>query len=441
MTPARPPRVRGQRLLHATVLVCVFYSFKGLIGGAAYYWLGISGLSSRVNPIVAGVAVLLILTTFLNSRTRVSIEDLWLLGAGVLLFGLAILVGDYGYAPAVVLLLIVPTLLVNVRFADDRFVHQAVRVFFALTVLYIAVEHLILHAHLYGLVSEPVVSQEALRNFYTQLAFGGTVGDVIDVATSDSRFGVFDVENTRIRTSGFLGHPLQMPALIAMAATYFYVSWRCAPSARGLLWTLLASFTLFNALSTTSLLAFLATATLYEFLYRADIRKYVALGGFSAVLAVLISQVKALQYLYSRLFIYLETSEQLAFFPRPEWWSNPALLIVGRHAWSSRNEAGTTNDLFNIPSAFGVVLAAAIFVRLLRPAFQIRRIRSHDLAIYSYVVLTGVLCMAHSEAVITPNVFLLVTILNLKARDIVRQAEPVAARNGRPRLAATPRLT
>lgn len=440
MTLPRSRPVRSQWLLHATVLVCVFYSFKGLIGGAAYYWLGISGLSNRVNPATSGVTLLLILAAFLNRRTRLSTEDHWLLGAGLALFSLAILRGDYSYAAIVVLLLIVPTLLVNVRFADDRFVRRAVRVLFALTVLYIATEHVILHAHLYGIASEPIVSEDALSDFYGQLAFGGTEGEPITVATSDERFGVIEKEQRRIRTGGFLGHPLQMPVIIAMAATYFFIRWRRAPSVRGLLWMLLASFLLFNALSTTSLLAFLAAAALHEFLHRADVRRYVALGGLGVVLSILVTRITALQYLYSRFLLVLQNSDQMAFFPGPAWWSNPALLIVGRQAWSSRNAAWSENELLNVISAFGLVLGAAILIRLLRPAFQIRRIRSDDLAIYSYVVLTAVLCMGHREAVTTPNVLLIVTILNIKARDIVRQAQPVVVRNRHHALlAATPR--
>lgn len=432
------PRQRGRRLLHLTVLACVFYSFKGLIGGGAYLWLGISGLSNWVNPAVQGATLLLILLTFLRYGRRLARLDRGLLVAGGVLMVPAVAMGDFAYASVVVLMLVVPVLLGGVRFADDRFVRRAVGSFFVLTILYVAVEDVLLHAHLYGLAPEPVVSEQAIRDFYSQLAFGGTEEGRIEIATSDERYGVIDVQDRRIRSSGFLGHPLQMPALVAMGATYFFICWRRARSVRGLFWVVLGALSLFNTLSTTSVTAFLVAVVLYELAQRPGIRKYAVVVGLGLVVVGLVIRVNALQYLLSRFLFHLERGDHRAFLPGPEWWSNPVLLIIGRHAWASRNAVWSENDLLNIVSAFGVVLAAIILFRFVYPALEVRRIRNDDLAVYSFVVLTAVLCLGHRESVSTPNVFLLVTVLNTKARDIVRQACPIAVQY-RPALAAAPR--
>lgn len=416
--------VAAHFFLHMGLILAIFYPFKGLISLAIYVVFGEAGFATYINPAVAATLLIFVFLSF-NSHARWSHFtklDLYLGGIGMILLTYSLWRRNLAYSVVISLLLILPLCLGHLAWASDKIFKAAVTIFFFLTVFYVVIEHVVLHSHIYGLTDSIAFSYDDIAKYYSLLAFGQNVetiqatGNVIDFRHTS----LYEMTG-RLRTSGFLAHPLQMPTLISMSATFFYTSWRRSRYIWSLVVVGLCLFALGNSLSTTGVLAFALSVVFFEVFYGHGLKKWGIIGGALLVFAAATLYIAPLFYLFARLLGFWD-DYLLKFGAFFSTWQDYAAVVWGKQGWlPGWNNLYNENDMVNIVTAFGILLAGFIFKRLVQPAFIARRLENDELIVYAMVVLNAFFCMLHREAVLSPNIFILVILLNVKSYRIIRE--------------------
>ena len=429
----------GKILRQAAIFTIIFYPFKGLLSLPFFFLFGDQESATYVTPIVAFTMIALILLSFFaNAKaSQLTRLDVLLLVIGVIFFSIAVLRQDFPYAAAVMLLMVMPVFIANMAYGSGATIKRMVLIFFALMTIYISVEWVMLNTHVIGITDDILVDSDALAKYQSAL--------IIDVDFDEQWYGVKIIdlrEHVRygtvpgLRTGGFLANVLTMASLVAMSATFFYVSYRQSRSNLLLVPLGLSIFNLATSLSTSAVLAFVVTTMFYE-MYRH--RKH---SGIIAPAIIIISSVVLITYFDPVSFIYRRFIEnvdiQLIAYTswNPITWQALLRSVVGWHGMGpTTNYLWSTNDILNVTTAVGIVPAYLIFKRLLSPALARPATNNPDLTIYSMVVLTGVLAMIHNQAVLTINTFLIVILLNMRCHAILRWSE-IASINERGTAAA-----
>lgn len=421
--------VASHFFLHIGLLLCVFYPFKGLLNVAIYWLFGAEGFADYINPGTAfSIMVFVLLSFSAHARwSHFSKLDIYLCALGVILLAVSIGRRDFSYSQVVTLVLIMPVWFAHMVYCSDILFRRAVTIFFFVTALYIAVEHIVLHSHIYGLTDKIVVSSQELTRYHSLLAMG------LDIQSIDPSEIVNDYRHTsfyegmagRARTGGFVANPLKMATLISMASTFFYIWCRRSPSLYLLISLALSLFGLFNSLSTAAVLAFVFCVMFYEFVYGSGFRKYIVLSITSVVFVMLVAYTELFFYLYTRLLTRLDLYIAIFGITSPSmasWQEYPITILIGQQGWlNERNSLYSENDILNVVTAFGLVVAYFIFKRLIQPALLSRQVENDELVVYAMVVLNAFFSMIHREAVFSPNTFILVTLLNVKTYRMLRE--------------------
>lgn len=414
-------------VLHVGLLLAVLYPLKGLLSGVLYLTFGEQGFAATINPRVAVVLAVFVAVSFaIHARwSHLGPTEVWLFWVGLALLAVSLARQNFAYSMVVGLTLMLPLALTHMAYASDGLFRRAVWLFFCITVFYVAVEHVVLHTHLYGITEDIWIDGRDLIGYYKGLGADPNIGDETG-SVIDFRHTTLYGMAGRVRTGGFLAHPLQMPTLISMAATFFYVRWRLIGGAPRVVMLGAALFGLVNSLSTTAVLAFGLAVLFYELYSRGDARKYLSVVVLMAAFVAAALYVPAIVYLVAR---FVDSMEHMlvVFLFNPRSFHDWVLTLVGLHGWlRGWNHLYSENDLINVASAFGLILAFFVFRRLLQPALQARKFNDPELTTYAIVGLNAVLCMMHREAVITPNVFILVNLLTAKSQRMIREHEQAA---------------
>lgn len=420
--------VASHFFLHAGLLLCIFYPFKGLLSFALYLLFGVEGFASYVNPGIAFSVVVFVFLSF-NANGKWSYYnklDLQLFSLGALLVVYSLQRRNFEYAYVIIFVLIMPVCLAPFAYAADTLFRRAVTVFFFLTALYIAAENIVLHSHIYGITDRIVFSSEDLARYYSLLVGGRNIetmaasGNVIDFREGGLVTTLSSVAG-RIRTSGFIANPFQMATLIGMSTTFFYIWYRRSASAIFIVPLVLSLFGLANSLSTTAVMAFGLTAIFYELFYNTGVRKWFILIMLMLGFVVSTLYIGPVFYLLGRLMDSWDQYVSRFGFSFSSW-QDYGIILVGKQGWlPGWNNMYNENDIVNVITSFGVVLAFFIFRRLIRPAFSARTIGNDELIVYAMVVLNAFFNMMHRESTFTPNVFMLIVLLNVKSYRMIRE--------------------
>jgi hypothetical protein len=224
------------------------------------------------------------------------------------------------------------------------------------------------------------------------------------------------------RTGGYLGNVLAMPVLIAMSATFFYVSFREKFSLTGLVLATLGIYLLTVSMSTTAILAFLITFFVYELYFQNSLKFLLGFSIIFVLVAVLFSSNIPLAYLYDRLLNEFRNPTYVAaFIPNLSIFLKPInmlSIILGRWSWGFLEGGSTHVDLLNIITTYGVGIAWLLYRRMLRPIIILKHSVNGIGNVFSMTVLTAIICLFHSSMTLNINIMMLVTLLFLKGGQI-----------------------
>jgi hypothetical protein len=288
-------------------------------------------------------------------------------------------------------------------------------VFFVMTSVYILVEYVILHPWRFNLGFDAPTLREL--GSYTNYLVGNS--------GCDARLYLIDYRHVGLsnRTGGYLGNVLAMPVLIAMTASFFYVSAREMRSFSTFLITTISVLLLLSSNSTTAVFAFIATILFYEIYVRGNITSLIIVALFCGALAIVLFTNRQAFYFFDRFFINLEDSKYVSTFLsshlvlfRPE---NISYLLIGKWSWLPPEGGSSHVDFISIIVAYGGVVAYLLYRRMLKSAFSFHRFPDSHGRIFSMVVITAFICLLHASMTLNINVMLLVTLLYLKSGEIV----------------------
>ncbi|MBI4369371.1 MAG: hypothetical protein HY547_03970, partial [Elusimicrobia bacterium] len=210
--------------LTSAVMIFLFYPFKGLVCALAAITLGVSSFADFFVPFLGVSAVVSLGFVVARARTMRMI-DFWLLLFGVIACSIGIFRENWIYVKVAAVVLILPAFLFYLGSVPSVIFRKLLGVFFSLALIYSTVEIIIVQGHKLGILDE-MVSPEEIGNFYDLLSMkklsgsSGALasGNVIDFRHWGAMGG--------FRTGGFLGHPLQFPAIMSMMATFYYLKFR-----------------------------------------------------------------------------------------------------------------------------------------------------------------------------------------------------------------------
>jgi hypothetical protein len=396
----------SRTILYLTFCLTVFYPFKGVVSLLLSFLAG-ENFSWLINPLLFAILFgFILLNLAANNVFLPSVSDAVLLFAGFVGMAFSMAEGDGTLFYKTSLLFFLPVLLGSLRRVDDRFFYRTVYLFMAASTGYVLLENIILQPGMYGLTFK-APTYDQLSAYTNYLIWSRIDASLLLVDYRDA--GLTN------RTGGYLGNVLAMPVLLAMGATFFYVSVREKFRITGLMFAAIAAYLLLMSQSTTAIVAFLLSILFYEIWVRRNLKAFIWIGGtllfliiFGAVSGYvfkrLLANLKDPRYVHAFLgYSVLFESDNLPYFVYGKWSS---LLPEG---------SGTHTDLINIVVAYGGVIAFLLYRRLLKPLLVLRRVPNSTGRTYAIMVLTAFICLLHASATLNVNVMILVTLLYLKA--------------------------
>jgi hypothetical protein len=343
-----------------------------------------------------------------------------LLAAGFFALALAVMKQDRTLLYNTVLLFVLPVLFNRFRKIDDHHFYRLTFIFFVISSGYLLIENIVLQPNRFGLGFTPL-SVEELAVYSNYLAGGDS--------TFDARVNLADYRNIGIsnRTGGYLANILAMPVLIAMAATFFYVSTRERFKLIDAILTVISIFLLISCLSTTAIIAFVFTIFFYEIYVRRNALSVIISVLVLGILVFLISYSKMLSFTYNRLLFNLKDSIYFATFFKQHLVlfrvENIKYLFLGKWGWLPPEGASSHVDMISIIVAYGGIIAYFLYRRMLFPLTLLRQPGHFYGHIFSLTVLTAFICLFHSTMTLNINVMMLVTLLYLKSGDLCGRRE------------------
>ncbi|MFH1857920.1 MAG: hypothetical protein ABH845_03335 [Candidatus Omnitrophota bacterium] len=395
----------SRMILYLTFCLAVFYPFKGFISLMLSLLVG-QNCSWLINPLFFFFLFgFVVLNMIAHNIVLSSTADKLLLFAGVVGLAFGTAKGDYALLYKTFLLFFLPVLLGSLHRIDGRFFYRTVFMFIAASTIYMLLENIILHPGMYGL-SFKALSYEQLSAYTNYLIW----------SRIDASLLLVDYRHVGLtnRTGGYLGNILAMPVLLAMGATFFYVSTRESFRVSGLVFTVISVHLLIMSQSTTAIVAFVITVLFYELWVRRNICSLIWLTG--AMIALISFKVGG--YVYERFLANMRDPQYVHAFLGYSVLLKPGnLLYLVFGKWSSMlpEGGGTHSDLINIVVSYGGVIAFLLYKRLLAPLVVLRRVPDPTGRIYALMVLTAFICLLHASATMNVNVMILVTLLYLKA--------------------------
>lgn len=407
-------------ILYLSFFLVVFYPLKGLVSFSVSLLAGDNIAMLLIPFLFFFVFAFVFLNMGVNGFALTTGTDKILFVVGLFAAAFAIAMREKVLLYNTVLLFCLPVLFSSFRKIDERYFYNVILVFFAISSIYLLAENIVLHPHGFGLSFVPPS--------YEQLA--AYTNYMVSDPHYDALFNVIDYRHAGIgnRTAGYLGAPLPMATLIAMAATFFYVSMREQFKPVTAIFAVISIFLVVASLSTTALVAFILTVIFYEgYINRKKKIFYlVAAICIAWLLASWLPVGEAISYLYHRFLTNLKNpayvgpffSQHMALFNM----DNMPYLFYGKWSWNPPAGASSHVDLVSIVVAYGGVIAFLLYRRMLAPLGAIRHFPHSYGRIFFCTFLTAFICLFHASMVLNINVMMLATLLYLKSGDIFRQS-------------------
>jgi len=317
---------------------------------------------------------------------------------------------DFSLLYNTVLLFGLPVLFNQFRKISDNYFFKITFVFFFISTLYMLIENILFNPRLYGLDLAPL-SREQISG-YTHLFF----------ASSAKEANILDLRHLTgyVRTSGYLGHFLAMPVLLALGATFFYVLAREKQKLINNILAIVSAYLLLVSLSTTATISFFLSVIFYETFVR---RSYISL------FVVLLFIIGIFTYIsYSKTGIYL-FQRQITLLNEPTYYKtffdysglarpiNLLYLFLGKWNWKTPPGISSHIDLILIPLTFGGFVSFLLYRRMLNPLIIVRKSDNELGRLFALPVLTAFICLYHHYMTLNINIMFVVTVFIVKAND------------------------
>ena len=389
---------RDNYLLLATLFV-VFYPTKGLLN-LLYYLPQFESSPVIFNKFIFALLIISLLILLLHSKFKVN-KYFFHIIITMIAMGLSINGGDMLLINKVLMLFILPILLSVFDNVSEIYVERIIRSFFKFTLIYMAIEFIILNIRIDGI---NLISLENYETFYSIIS---PDGKTIDFRHGDS-WWIF-------RSGGYLADALAMPVLVLMSTIYFYINYRLYK--RYLFYALLGIFLVISNVSTTAIISLIVTILIFEF-YRFNLKNFLIIAS---MIIIIILVHPTVDYIIIRVKENFNNPEYLQYYFNYDFifvLKNYYYFIFGRWSWFSNNISSHL-DIFLIPASMGLIGFYILYKIFLRGFFVYRK-KNIIFTIYSYILFSTFITLYHHAMTLSINVLILVLLISSRVNNSIK---------------------